>query len=407
MRHHRFFPHCAPVATVIASALFLAAVGCRDEAAVARRDSAELAALDSSTSLAAANAARRERDKKTNIYAATDTDGLSAAVRAALPRAYVPNSLSASVTVIDQSTHRVLRTFATGKVPQHVVPAYDLKTLWVLNNSDNSLTPIDPTTGLEGARVKVDDPYNLYFTPDGQTAIVIAEKRQRLDFRNPHTMELVKSLHVPCRGLDHVDFTVDNRYMIATCEFSAHLVKVDLMTQTVVGSLMLAAKMKESMPQDIRSSPDGTVFYVADMKQNGLHVIDPSTMKYLSFIPTGKGAHGITVGRGGRVLYISNRGWNNIYGGRRGPGSISVLDPKTEKIIDTWPIPGGGSPDMGNVSADGKELWVSGRYDDEVYVLDTTTGKLIDRVPVGREPHGVCVWPQPGRYSLGHTGNMR
>src|SRR5439155_19944348 len=139
--------------------------------------------------------------------------------------------------------------------------------------------------------------------------IVIAEKRQRLDFRDPHTMQLVKSVHVPCRGLDHIDFTVDNRSMIATCEFSAHLVKVDLATQTVVGSLMLAPTMKESMPQDIRSSPDGSVFYVADMKKDGVHVIDPETMTYVGFIPTGKGAHGITVGRAGRVFYISNRGW--------------------------------------------------------------------------------------------------
>jgi YVTN family beta-propeller protein len=94
-------------------------------------------------------------------------------------------------------------------------------------------------------------------------------------------------------------------------------------------------------------------------------------------------------------------------GGKRGPGSISVLDPTTQSIIATWPVPGGGSPDMGSISADGKELWVSGRYDSEIYVFDTSTGQLTHRIPVGEEPHGLCLWPQPGRYSLGHTGNMR
>ena len=62
---------------------------------------------------------------------------------------------------------------------------------------------------------------------------------------------------------------------------------------------------------------------------------------------------------------------------------------------------------MGNVSADGKELWLSGRFDYEVYVFDTATGKLTHRIKVERGPHGLTVWPQPGRYSLGHTGNMR
>ena len=87
-------------------------------------------------------------------------------------------------------------------------------------------------------------------------------------------------------------------------------------------------------------------------------------------------------------------------------GSVSVLDFATKKVEANWPIPGGGSPDMGNVSADGKQLWLSGRYDNVVYVFDTTSG-AVTVIPVGKEPHGLAVWPQPGGYSLGHTGNMR
>jgi len=85
---------------------------------------------------------------------------------------------------------------------------------------------------------------------------------------------------------------------------------------------------------------------------------------------------------------------------------VTVIDFATEKIVANWVVPNGGSPDMGNVSADGKYLWLSGRYDDEVYRFDTATG-AVERVKVGREPHGLTVWPQPGRYSLGHTGNLR
>jgi DNA-binding beta-propeller fold protein YncE len=161
------------------------------------------------------------------------------------------------------------------------------------------------------------------------------------------------------------------------------------------------------MPQDIRASPNGRVFYVADMAADGVHVIDPATFKEVGFIRTGKGTHGFVVGRAGQPFYVTNRGWNTVMGGRRGPGSITVFDPNTRKIMATWPIPGGGSPDMGGLSADGKELWLSGRYDDEVYVFDTGHGTLIKRIKVGVEPHGLCVWPQPGRFSLGHTGNMR
>jgi YVTN family beta-propeller protein len=362
-----------------------------------------------------------------DIYAGIGSGSMSPLAGRARPLVYVPNSRSVSVTVIDPSTYRVIRTFPTGKLPQHVVPAYDLKTLWVANNDGNTLTPINPLTGQEGRPLPVDDPYNMYFTPDGRYAMIIAERLERIDFRDPHDMRLVQSLHAACKGLDHVEFTADNRYAVATCEFSGQLAKVDLATRSVVGYLTLepdfwtglperirtffrrgrSRSESASMPQDIRSSPDGRVFFVADMKQGGVFLIDPVALKKIGFEKTGTGAHGIYPSRDGKLLYVTNRGWSTTAGGRRGPGSISVLDSRTGKILANWPVPGGGSPDMGNVTADGRELWVSGRYDSEVYVFDTSTGRLTHRIPVGTEPHGLCVWPQPGRYSLGHTGNMR
>ncbi|OLC08414.1 MAG: hypothetical protein AUH42_01460 [Gemmatimonadetes bacterium 13_1_40CM_70_11] len=334
---------------------------------------------------------------------------LSPAARRARPLVYVPNSKDSTVSEIDPHTYRVVRTFHTGALPQHVVPAYDLVTLWVANNLGNTLTPIDPATGEPGPGVPVTDPYNLYFTPDGRLAVVVAERLHRLDFRDAHTMALVQSLPLECKGVDHVEFTADGRAAVATCEFSGELVKVDLAERRVVGHLLLDPDGlgPRAMPQDIRSSPDGSVFYVADMMAGGVYLVDPVALRRIGFIATGKGAHGIYPSRDGRLLYVTNRGWSTTAGGRRGPGSISVIDPATRAIVATWPVPGGGSPDMGNVTADGRELWVSGRYDREVYVFSTATGRLTHRIAVGHEPHGLCVWPQPGRFSLGHTGNMR
>jgi YVTN family beta-propeller protein len=379
----------------------LASPACRDR----RPDAIDTLAV----SLPTPSVPRPERDLSTNIYAAAGPNMVGPLPARAKPLVYVPNSRSASVSVIDPSTYAVIRTFKTGAVPQHVVPSYDLSRLWVLNNQAGTVTPIDPMTGMDGTPVRVDDPYNMYFTPDGKSAIVVAESRQRLDFRDPQTMKLQQAERVRCRGLDHMEFTLDGRYVIATCEFSGHLVKVDLATRKVVGYLTLdpAGLGSRSMPQDIRSSPDGRVFYVADMMANGVYLVDPVLLRRIGFIETGRGTHGLYPSRDGRFLYITNRGWNTTAGGKHGPGSVSVLDFANDSIVATWPIPGGGSPDMGNVTADGKELWVSGRYDAEVYVIDTRTGALLHRIPVQREPHGLAVWPQPGRYSLGHTGNMR
>ena len=128
--------------------------------------------------------------------------------------------------------------------------------------------------------------------------------------------------------------------------------------------------------------------------------------KPIGFIPTGVGTHGLYPSRDGRKLYVANRGSDKVNGPPRGQGSVSVIDFATRQVESTWPVPGGGSPDMGNVSADGKYLWLSGRFDRAVYAFDTGTGS-VQTIAVGKEPHGLTVWPQPGRYSLGHTGNLR
>jgi YVTN family beta-propeller protein len=374
-----------------------------------------------------------------NLYSETAAGRISAAVREDLERIYVPNLRSGDVYVIDPSAMKVVDRFRVGIGPQHIVPSWDLRTLWVTNNAegrtDGSLTPIDPRTGKPGKAIPVDDPYNMYFTPDGKSAIVVAEAQRRLDFRDPRTMALQYSIDVPgCPGVNHADFSIDGRFAIFTCEFSGALVKIDLVGRRVLGYLQLqmpATRFKEvprgpraqagqvwepgeteictvkkGMPQDIRSSPDGRRFYIADMHADGVHVVEGDAFRQVGFIPTGLGAHGLYPSRDGKRLYVASRGSHEIHGSKLGNGGVAVIDFATEKIVARWPVPGGGSPDMGNVSADGKWLWLAGRYDDVVYRFDTTSGE-VRQIKVGAEPHGLTVWPQPGRYSLGHTGNLR
>jgi len=330
-----------------------------------------------------------------NVYAADAPGKLSPVVRADPALVYVPNGKSNSVDVIDQRTYRVVKHFAVGALPQHVVPSYDLRTLWVNNNDGYTLTPIDPRTGRPGRPVPVADPYNLYFTPDGKYAIVMAEARRQIIFSDPHTMRPEHVLSVPgCNGVNHADFSADGRYFIATCEFAGRLIKVDVETQRLVATLPLAPK---AMPQDIKIAPDGGVWYVADMATNGVWLIDGTSFRKVGFVPTGKGAHGLYPSRDAKILYVTNRG----------EGSISRISFATRRVVGTWRIPGGGSPDMGGLNAAGTVLWLSGRYDSVVYAIATLDGHLIAKIPVGQGPHGLCVYPQPGRYSLGHTGILR
>jgi YVTN family beta-propeller protein len=332
-----------------------------------------------------------------NVYAAAAAGKLSPAVRADPALVYVPNSQSDTVDVIDQHSFKVIAHYPVGVLPQHVTPSYDLRTLYVDNDEGNSLTPIDPRTGRpRGGPIPVADPYNLYFTPGGAYAIVVAEALRRLDFRAANTMRLHRSLQVPgCAGVDHMDFSADGRYLYASCEFAGRMIEVDVQREQLLRTLTLNGGA--ASPQDVRLAPDGRLLYVADQAGGGVWELDPQRFRVVGFVHTGLGAHGLYPSRDARLLYVTNRA----------EGSVSVLDYATRRVVSRWRIPGPASPDMGGVSADGSTLWLSGRYNAEVYAIDTRTGRLRARIPVGLGPHGLCVWPQPGRYSLGHTGITR
>jgi YVTN family beta-propeller protein len=320
-----------------------------------------------------------------NIYSHTLAGMLTPVTRRARYLVYVPDSQGDGVYVINPQTYRVIDYFPTGAIVQHVVPAWDLRTLYATNNIGNSLTPIDPNTGRRaGLNIPVVDPYNMYFTPDSRHAIVVEEARDTLAFLDPHTFAPQKALPVQCPGVDHMDFSANGTFALASCEFSAQMVRIDLRTETVGGYVYVGGS-----PQDVKLSPDGRIFYVANrflpkLGASGVQLIDARSFRLVGFLRTRLDAHGLYVSRDTRELYITNRAG----------GAITVIDFASRRIVAVWRIPG--TPDMGGVSPDGDTLWVSGRYSSAVYAISTRTGRVLVSIPVGVSPHGLCVWPQPG-----------
>jgi YVTN family beta-propeller protein len=325
-----------------------------------------------------------------NVYRATEAGVLSAAVAGMPERVYVPNSASGTLDVIDPATFAVIAHYRVGAVPHHVAPAWDLSRLYVDDEGSGMLSVIDPRRGAPVDRIAVPDPYNLYFTPDGTKAIVVAERLHRLDFRDPHSFRLIRSVPIPWPGIDHLDFSADGSYLLASTEYAGTLVKVDTVAMQVTGFVQVGG-----FPVDVRLSPDGAVFYVANQGRHGVSIIDPVSMTEVGFLKTGRGAHGLAVSRDTNSLYVSNRL----------EGTISVIDFGSRSVIATWRI--GGSPDMLQVSPDGTQLWTTGRFDGRVYVVDTASGKLLHVIRVGGQPHGLAYFPNAGRFSLGHNGVYR
>ncbi|HYK95421.1 MAG TPA: hypothetical protein VE011_06105 [Candidatus Dormibacteraeota bacterium] len=337
-------------------------------------------------------------DKPGGVYWATLNGRIQSSWAAFPERVYVPDERSGDVVVIDPATFKIIGRFKVGASPEHITPAWDGQVLYVNNMNAGSMTEIDPRTGRpNGTVIQVPNPYNLYFTPDGTRAIVVEDMAagaptdpNGLLFLDPKTWKKVGFVPIPWAGANHLDFSADGKTLFLSTEFAGRIVAVDVAAMKVITSLRVGGS-----PTDVRLSPDGKVVFVANQVRNEIDIVDASTLQYAGFIQAGVGAHGLAISRDATKLFVTNRL----------AASLSVINIATRKVVATWAI--GGTPDMIAQSPDGSQLWISNRYSGYITVVNSQSGAIITTIDTGMNPHGLSYWPQPGRYSLGHNGNMR
>lgn len=322
------------------------------------------------------------------VYAATGAGMLAPAARGLPPRLYVPNG--PYVDVLDPAGLGLVGRFHTGAAASRVAPSWDLRRLWATDRANGLLIPLGPRSGRQGRPARVTAPTGLYFTPDGRDALVLARRPDRIDVRDPRTMAPRGSAPLPCAA-GHADFTPDGAFLVATCTAAGLLTRVDLASRAVSGTVRLPGGAR---PGDLRLSPDGSAFYVADARRGGVWLVDARRFATLGFVRTGSGAGGLAISRDARRLFVV------------GDGAVTAVEFGSRRVTARWPLPGGGSPAPGGVSPDGTALWLADPAG-LVYAVSTRSGRVVQSVRVGGHPAGLSLHPQPGRYSLGGTGLYR
>ncbi|MFL6056809.1 MAG: hypothetical protein ACJ72W_28515 [Actinoallomurus sp.] len=329
-------------------------------------------------------------DRRPGVYAATRAGMFGPVTRHLPPRVYVPVTGGAAIDVIDARTYHRVRRIPVGRTPRQVVPSWDLRTLWVTEAA--GLVPIDARTGTVGPTVPVPNPVDLYFTVDGRSALVLRAGPGRLQIRDPHTMRLRSTIRLPCPDPAGAELTADGSTLVVGCAGTGALVRVDLERRSATETVPLADGAR---PQDVRLSPDGTTLYVADAGRGGVWLVGAGDLRPVGFLATGEGARGLYPSRDSSTLYVTD-------GTAR---TVSLISFAEGRVVGRWRVPA--AADTGGVSADGRVLWLSARQAGTVFAVSTRTGRILRRLPAGPAPHGLCVFPQPGRFSLGHTGNYR
>ena len=293
--------------------------------------------------------------------------------------AIVLNSGEASVSLIDMDKKTVYKTFPVGKEPHHLMITPDQKSVLVANAASDDVVFLDPKSGdLQSRLPNIVDPYHIGYSPNKKWFVAAGNRLDRVDIYAAQGQELklvkiVKAAKTP----SHIAFTSDSKLTFVTLQDSNELIAIDLATQEIVWRMVVG-----KMPAGVWMTPGDKYLMVGLTGSDSVKVIDWRQQKIVKDIKTGRGAHNFRPLGDKRHIFLTNRV----------DSTISIIDmDKLEKVADIKGLPSG--PDCMDVTADGKELWVTFRFAKKVGIIDIASRKLVTTIPVGKSPHGIFFHP--------------
>ncbi len=289
--------------------------------------------------------------------------------------AIVLNSGEASVSLIDMDKRAVYKTFPIGKEPHHLMITPDQKSVLVANAAGDDVVFLDPKTGdIQSRLPNIVDPYHIGYSPNKKWFVAAGNRLDRVDIYAAKNQELklvkiVKAAKTP----SHIAFTNDSKLTFVTLQDSNELIAIDLATQEIVWRMPIG-----KMPAGVWMTPGDKHLLIGLTGSDLVQVVDWKQQKVIKEIKTGKGAHNFRPLGDKRHIFLTNRV----------DSTISIIDmEKLEKVADIKGLPSG--PDCMDITADGKELWVTFRFAKKVGIIDIASRKLVATIPVGKSPHGI------------------
>lgn len=266
--------------------------------------------------------------------------------------AYVPNSGSNTVSVINTTTDTVVSTLPVGKIPVGVAVSLDGKWVYV-TNFGNDETP-------------------------GHTVSVIDT-----------ATEEVRSMNIEGRKPSGVAVYPNMLKIYVAAFLNKQVRAVDLITNSDPG---IDVGLN---PYGIAITPDGKWVYVTNRGNNTVSVINTETNNVVKTIHVGESPYGVAVDRNSTKLYVTNMDSDNV----------SVIDIKTSKV--TASIPVGRYPHGVAVTPDGGWVYVTNHNTPigVVSVINTTINKVTANIPVGKYPCGVSITSDGTKVYVTNSGS--
>ena len=296
--------------------------------------------------------------------------------------AYVTNSNSSSVSVIDTASNSVVATVGVGGRPIGVGITPDGSRAYVANSNSNSVSVVNTASNTVVATVGVGSvPQGLAITPDGFRAYVANSFSNSISVINTASNTVIATVGVEASPTGVAITPGGTRVYVTDGSFTFGSVSViDTLTNTVVAIVPVGYG-----PIGVAITPDGSRVYVANTYSSSVSVIDTSTNTVIATIGMFQPV-GVAVTPDGSRAYVTNSSPTF--------GSVSVIDTVSNTVIATVGV--GPDAQLLAITPDGTHAYVASFGSNSVFVIDTTTITVTATVGVEAAPVGVAITPGIG-----------
>ena len=272
-------------------------------------------------------------------------------------RAYVTNSSSNSVSVIDTATWTVAATISVSGNPTGIAASATRVVVNTTNATGHPITIIDPVTNTVTSTISLSailSDEGIAIKADGSVAwVVVGTKLARVDLNTNNVVYSTDAV----MNYTHLAIDPSSTYGFVTSYNSHTISRFDISNLAFVPSVPASS----SAVIGLDYSPNGSTLYVADCGGASVLVYDVASLTLTASISVPGCPYGIDVDPTGSNVFVS----------RLSGGKVSVIDTSTNTVTEEISV--GAQPKWLAVSPSGDALYVANYSSNSISVIDLTS----------------------------------
>src|SRR5512139_846785 len=285
-----------------------------------------------------------------------------------------------TVSFVDLGTGKELGRSPTGRMPHEIAISPDGKQAAVVAYGDKTIDLFDVATRTKIRTIDLapnEGPHGIAWLKNGRI-VVTTERSQSIAVVDPVAGKLVASIKTDQPGTHMIAVTDDGTTAYASNIPAGTVTVIDL-----AGGRKLRDIAVGGRPEGIALSRDELVLWVGDLEGSRVQAFDTDTFDRLAEIKTGGIPIRVAASPDGRWIVTSNLE----------AGGLTIIDAVARRHVRDLPL--SGKQEAGQVtilfSKDGKRIYAAETGGDVVAEVDLDSGKVLRRLPAGKNGDGLAI----------------